>query len=114
MPLWLDCSTRQKKPGVDVIYFDFRKAFDTVPHKHLHVLYKLHHLGIRRHASAYIEGFLSRRRQRVVLRNGVSNWKPVTIGVPQGSILGPTLLLLYVNDIPDYVSTTANMFADDT
>ena len=101
-----------KGTGVDVIYLYFRKAFDTVPHKRL--LYKLHHLGIRGHALAWIEGFLSRRRQRVVLRNGVSNWKPVTSGVPQGSILGPILFLLYVNDIPDYVSTTAKMFADDT
>jgi hypothetical protein len=101
-----------EKNGVDAIYLDFRKAFDTVPHRRL--LYKLHHLGIRGHALNWIESFLSGRRQRVLLRNGSSNWRRVTSGVPQGSILGPVLFLLFVNDIPDMVSSTAKMFADDT
>ena len=101
-----------EKTGVDAIYLDFSKAFDSVPHKRL--LYKLQHLGIRGHVLSWIESFLSHRRQRVVLRNGVSSWKSVTSGVPQGSILGPVLFLLFVNDIPDSVATTAKMFADDT
>ena len=58
--------------------------------------------------------FLLNRRQRVVLRNGVSSWQNVLSGVPQGSILGPLLFLIYVNDMPDIVATTAKMFADDT
>ena len=99
--------------GVDAIYLDFRKAFDTVPHKRL--LYKLNHLGVRGHLLAWIGGFLTGRRQRVILRNGASSWKKVTSGVPQGSILGPLLFLLYVNDIPDAISSSiAKMFADDT
>ena len=57
---------------------------------------------------------LRNRRQRMVLRNGHSSWKEVTSGVPQGSILGPVLFLIYVNDIPDSVKTTAKLFADDT
>lgn len=77
-------------------------------------MYKLKHLGVRGHVLAWIESFISGRRQRVVLRNGVSTWKKVTSGVPQGSITGPLLFPLYVNDIPDIISSTAKMFADDT
>ena len=99
--------------GVDAIYLVFRKAFDTVPHARL--IYKLQHLGVRGHLLAWIRGFLSGRRQRVILRNGSSSWNKVTSGVPQGSILGPLLFLLYVNDIPDAISSSiAKMFADDT
>jgi hypothetical protein len=99
--------------SVDAIYLDFRKAFDTVPHARL--LYKLHHLGIRGHLLTWIRGFLTGRRQRVVLRNGISSWRNVTSGVPQGSILGPILFLLFVNDIPSSISSSvAKMFADDT
>ena len=98
--------------GVDVVYLDFRKAFDTVAHRRL--LYKLHHLGIRGHLLGWLESFLNHRRQRVILRNGSSEWRKVTSGVPQGSILGPILFLLFVNDIPDVISNKAKMFADDT
>ena len=101
-----------EEKGVDAIYLDFRKAFDTVPHARL--LYKLHHLAIRGHALDWIGGFLSNRRQRVILRNGASSWKNFTSGVLQGLILGPVLFLLFVNDIPDMISSTGKMFADDT
>ena len=96
----------------DVIYLDFAKAFDTVPHKRL--LIKLKNCGIRGNALNWIRSFLSDRRQRVILRNGVSGWENVLSGVPQGSILGPLLFLIYVNDIPESVLSTAKMFADDT
>ncbi len=100
------------RDGVDVVYLDFAKAFDSVPHTRL--LNKLHNLGIRGQIHSWITSFLSNRRQRVILRNGASNWVEVTSGVPQGSILGPVLFLLYVNDLPDVVCSTAKMFADDT
>jgi hypothetical protein len=96
----------------DVIYLDFAKAFDTVPHRRL--LFKLRKAGIRGKVLNWIESFLDKRRQKVVLRNGSSSWGDVSSGVPQGSILGPILFLLYVNDLPEAVSTTAKMFADDT
>ena len=94
------------------MYLDFCKAFDKVPHQRL--LHKISQAGIQGVALNWIADFLANRRQRVVLREGLSNWKPVTSGVPQGSILGPTLFLIYVNDLPDSVQTTAKMFADDT
>ena len=96
----------------DIIYLDFAKAFDTVPH--LRLLHKLRLVGIRNKCLYWINSFLSGRRQRVVLRKGMSDWKNITSGVPQGSILGPILFLIYVNDLPESVLSTAKMFADDT
>ena len=96
----------------DIIYLDFAKAFDTVSHKRL--ILKLRNCGIRGSVLRWIESFLTNRRQRVVLRNGGSSWTWVKSGVPQGSILGPLLFLIYVNDMPDIVMSTAKMFADDT
>ncbi len=107
---WLECI--DEGGGVDAVYLDFAKAFDTVPHTRL--LRKLHNMGIRGAIHSWIASFLSHRRQRVILRNGTSRWSQVTSGVPQGSILGPVLFLLYVNDLPDTVMATAKMFADDT
>ena len=96
----------------DIIYLDFAKAFDTVPHERL--LLKLKNCGIRGKCLNWIRAFLSSRRQRVIMRNGISSWQRVKSGVPQGSILGPLLFLIYVNDMPDVVASTAKMFADDT
>ena len=96
----------------DIVYLDFAKAFDTVPHQRL--LIKLRNCGIRGKALNWIRSFLSNRRQRVVLRNGTSDWKNVHSGVLQGSILGPLLFLIYVNDMPDCVMSTTKMFAHDT
>jgi hypothetical protein len=98
--------------GTDIIYLDFSKAFDTVPHERL--LYKLSSVGIKGKVLKWLRCFLSNRRQRVVLRNGVSSWGQVISGVSQGSILGPILFLIYVNDIPDWVGSIAKLFADDT
>ena len=107
---WTD--SYDKKQSTDVVYLDFSKAFDSVPHKRL--IFKLRSIGIRGNVLRWIESFLTNRRQRVILPGGVSSWRPVYSGVPQGSILGPILFLVYVNDIPDQVLSTVKMFADDT
>ena len=96
----------------DIIYMDFSKAFDSVAHQRL--LFKLAHYGINGYIKNWIEAFLTNRRQRVILRNGVSDWNKVVSGVPQGSILGPILFIIFVNDLPSSVISTARLFADDT
>ena len=91
---------------VDVIYLDFTKAFDKVPH---HLLFrKLEILGIRGSLLSWFQSYLSDRQQRVVLQGVYSNWLPVTSGVPQGSIPG-LLFLVYCNDIPNCVDKTSTL-----
>ena len=86
---------------------DISKAFDRLWHAGL--LHKLKSYGISDHILGFISSFLSNRRLRVVLDGESSQEYPVNAGVPQGSILGPTLFLLYINDLPDDV-----VYADDT
>ena len=100
------------KKIVDVIYFDFQKAFDTVPHKRL--IGKLYSYGIRGRLLNWIENFLKDRKQRVLLDGQTSNWSDVTSGIPQGSVLGPILFLIYINDLPEVVKSFIRLFADDT
>jgi len=97
---------------VDVIYLDFQKAFDKVPHKRL--LAKLKSFGIVEKVYAWVESWLIGRRQRVVLSGSFSEWKPVTSGVPQGSVLGPLLFVIFVNDMDQAVLSRLLKFADDT
>jgi len=98
--------------GVDVIYLDYSKAFDSVPH--LRLLSKLQSYGINGKLLLWIKNFLIGRKQRVVLNGSSSGWVNVTSGVPQGSVLGPLLFILYVNDITDGLQSTLEMFADDS
>ena len=82
---------------VDVIYLDFQKAFDKVPHQRL--ILKLKSLGMGNSIINWIEQWLTDRRQRVVVDGEASSGKSVLSGVPQGSVLGPILFLVYINDV---------------
>ena len=95
----------------DIIYLEFQKAFDKVPPQRL--LFKLKAHGIGDGIIDWIEQWLTGRRQRVVVDGDVSNWKSVLSGVPQGSVLGPLLFLIYINDLDDNITSNVVKFADD-
>ena len=96
---------------VDVIYLDFANAFDKVPHKRL--LSKLKGYGIKGKIYDWIKDFLSNRKQQVVINGKFSHWIRVTSGIPQGSVLGPILFLIFINDLPDVLNCCMKLFADD-
>ena len=98
--------------AVDVIYLDFQKAFDKVPHKRLINKVKAH--GITGDLSNWIENWLFKRKQRVVINGKASDWTSVHSGVPQGSVLGPILFIIYINDIDENIACRISKFADDT
>ena len=104
---WIDMGS-----PVDIIYLDFQKAFDKVPHQRLLLKLKAH--GIGDSITDWIEQWLTDRRQRVVVDGEVSNWKSVLSGVPQGSVLGPILFLIYINDLDESITSNVLKFADDT
>ena len=97
---------------VDAIYFDFAKTFDTVPREGF--LLKCFAHGIQGSALTWIRSFLTGRSQRVVVNGADSSWSQVTSGIAQGSVLGPLLFLLFINDMPDDIMSSIKVFADDT
>jgi hypothetical protein len=96
----------------DVLVMDFSKAFDKVSHGLL--VHKLDHYGIRGKTNAWMQNFLSDRSQAVVVDGEKSSYIDVAYGVPQGSVLEPSLFLFYINDMPCGLKSTVRLFADDT
>ena len=108
-----DIASAYNKKGsqIDIAVLDFSKAFDTVPHDGL--LSKLKHYGIDDKIWLWISNFLKQRKQRVVVDGIQSDLVTVDSGVPQGTVLGPILFLLHINDLPSVISSKVRLFADD-
>ena len=102
----------KKGSQIDIAVLDFSKAFDTVPHDGL--LSKLKHYGIDKNIWQWISSFFLKKRKQCVVVDGVSSsLVDVESGVLQGTVLGPILFLLHINDLPSIVSSKVRLFADD-
>ena len=104
-----DCNPSLEVRG---LFLDLSKAFDRVWHEGL--LFKMKSMGIAGNLLNLLENYLNGRYERVLLNGQSSTWLPIKAGVPQGSILGPLLFLIYINDLPDGLKSSAKLFADDT
>ena len=97
---------------VDVIYLDYEKAFDKVPHRRL--LLQLNKFGIKGNTLSWITDYLQDRTQRVRVNGAISSSIDVLSGVPQGSVLGPALFLIFVADVSTIINNIISLYADDT
>ena len=98
--------------NIDIIYLDFAKAFDKVPHHRL--LQKLKAHGINSKIWNWIRAWLTNRNQRVCIKGKSSTWAEVLSGVPQDSVMGPVLFLIYINDLEEGIENWILKFADDS
>lgn len=106
------CEALDQKKKVRIVFCDISKAFDRVWHEGL--LYKLRNMGIGGNLHRWFVNYLHCRQQRVVINGKESDWGLIPAGVPQGSVLGPLLFLVYINDISAVTQANISLFADDT
>ena len=105
-------SSLQQNKSIHAAVLDFSKAFDKVPHQHL--LMKLERYSIHGNLLSWMESLLTKRVQTVICEGATSPSSPVTSGVPQGSVLSLLLFLTYINDLPNGLTSTIKLFANDT